>query len=64
MMMTTTILMMMTLLTVNTIDLGNLDFEGLKSQFDVKKANFRGLLAKIGHLWPFWLLEPTFDPFS
>ena len=25
-----------------------LDFRGLKGQFDVKKANFRGLIAKIG----------------
>ena len=25
---------------------------GLKGQFDVKKANFRGLIAKIGHYWP------------
>ena len=29
-----------------------LDFRGLKGQFDVKKANFRGLIAKIGHLIP------------
>ena len=29
-----------------------LDFRGLKGQFDVKKANFRGLIAKIGHLRP------------
>ena len=29
-----------------------LDFMGLKRQFDVKKANFRGLIAKIAHLRP------------
>ena len=27
-----------------------LDFRGVKGQFDVKKANFRGLTAKIGYL--------------
>ena len=42
--------------------LRKLDFSGLKGQFDVKKANFRGLIAKIDHymailasrthLWP------------
>ena len=26
------------------------DFRGLKSQFDVKKTNFRRIIAKIGHL--------------
>ena len=29
-----------------------LDFRGLISQFDVKNANFMGLIAKIGHLRP------------
>ena len=29
-----------------------LDFRGLNSQFDVKNANFRRLIAKIGHLRP------------
>ena len=29
-----------------------LDFRGLKGQFDVKRANFRGLTAKIGYLRP------------
>ena len=29
-----------------------LDFRGLKGQFDVKKVNFRGLIAKIGHVRP------------
>ena len=42
-----------------------LDFRSLKCQFDVKKANFRGLTAKIGylkpilkfrtHLWPIFM---------
>ena len=27
-------------------------FKGLKDQFDVKKANFRGLIAKIGSCRP------------
>ena len=29
-----------------------LDFRGLKGQFDVKMVNFRGSIAKIGHLRP------------
>ena len=29
-----------------------LGFRGAKGQFDVKKANFRGLTAKIGYLRP------------
>ena len=29
-----------------------LDFRGLKGQFHVKKVNFRGLIAKIGHVRP------------
>ena len=28
------------------------DFMGLKCQFDVKKANFKGLIAKFSHLKP------------
>ena len=34
------------------LELRKLDFRGLKGQFDVKKANFRGLIAKISHLRP------------
>ena len=34
------------------LELRKLDFRGLKGQFDVKKANFRGLIAKIGHYMP------------
>ena len=30
--------------------LRKLNVRGLKGQFGVKKANFRGLIAKIGHL--------------
>ena len=26
------------------------DFRGLKGQFDVKKVNLRGIIAKIGHI--------------
>ena len=35
-------------------DLGvkKLDFWGLKGQFEVKRARFRGLIAKIGYLSP------------
>ena len=36
------------------LELRKLDFRGLKGQFDVKKANFRGLIVKIGHYWPIW----------
>ena len=34
------------------LELKKLIFRGLKGQFDVKKANFRGLIAKIGHYRP------------
>ena len=34
------------------LQLRKLDFRVLKGQFDVKKANFRGLIAKIGHYRP------------
>ena len=34
------------------LELRKLDFRGLKGQFDVKKANFRRLIAEIGHLRP------------
>ena len=34
------------------LEFRKLDFWGLKGQFDVKKANFRGLIAKIGHYRP------------
>ena len=34
------------------LELGKLDCRGLKGQFDVKKANFRGLITKIGHYTP------------
>ena len=29
----------------------NLGFRGVKGQFDVKKSNFRALIAKICHYW-------------
>ena len=32
--------------------LRNLEFRGLEGQFDVKKANFRGLIPKISYLRP------------
>ena len=34
------------------LEAGKLDFSGLKGQFDVKKVNFRGLIAKTGHYRP------------
>ena len=34
------------------LELRKLDFRGFEGKFEVKKANFRGLLAKIGHYWP------------
>ena len=43
--------------------LRKLDFRGLKGQYDVKKANFRGLIAKIGYMKPICLLEPGYGPF-
>ena len=37
---------------LGVLDLTKLDFGGLNSQFDVKKANFRGLIAKICYWRP------------
>ena len=37
----------------NVLEHKKLDFRGLKGQFDVKKANFRGLITKIGYYRPF-----------
>ena len=34
------------------LELRKVYFKGLKSQFNVKKANFRGLIAKIGNYRP------------
>ena len=34
------------------LELRKLDFMGLKCEFDVKKAHFRELIAKIGYLRP------------
>ena len=33
------------------LEFRKLDFKGFKAQFDVKKANFRGLIAEIRHYW-------------
>ena len=38
--------------------LRKINFGGLKGQFNVIKANFRGLIVKIGNYRPFLLLEP------
>ena len=40
------------------IEVTKLDFRGLIGKFDVKMGNFRGLIAKIGHL------SPPHGPFS
>ena len=40
------------------VEFRKLDFRGLKGQFDVKKANFRGLIAKIGHYRPILAIRP------
>ena len=34
------------------LELRKVYFKGLKGQFDVKKANFGGLIAKFGHYRP------------
>ena len=34
------------------LELRKLNFRGLKGQFDIKKANLRGLIAKISYLRP------------
>ena len=34
------------------LELRKSHFRGLKGHFDVKKANFMRLIAKIGHYWP------------
>ena len=34
------------------LELRKLNFRGLKGQIDVKKANLRGLIARIGHYRP------------
>ena len=39
-----------------------LDFRGLKGPFDVKKANFRRLIAKIGHLRPILVTRTHLSP--
>ena len=39
-----------------------LDFGSLRGQFDVKKANFRGLIAKIGHYSPILASKTNFRP--
>ena len=46
------------------IEIKKFDFRGLKGQFDVKRANVRRPIAKIGHYGPFLLPEPIYDPFS
>ena len=39
-----------------------LDFRGLKGQFDVKKANFRRLIAKISHYRPILVTRTHLSP--
>ena len=45
------------------LELRKLHFRGLKGQFDVKNANFMGLIAKTVICGQFWLIEPTYDQF-
>ena len=45
-------------------ELVKLEFRGLKGQFDVKKANFRGLIAKIGYLRLTLTSKTHLGPFS
>ena len=40
------------------LEFKKLDFMGLKGQFDVKKANFRGLIAKIDSNRPIMASKP------
>ena len=42
--------------------LRKLDFGGLKGQFDVKNANFMGLIPKIGYLRPILTSRTQFWP--
>ena len=42
------------------LELRKLDFGGLKLHFDIDKAHFRGLLAKIGYVRP--ILASTTHP--
>ena len=44
------------------LELIKLDFRGLIGQFDVKMANFRGLIAKIGCLRPILTSRPHQRP--
>ena len=39
------------------LEFRKLDFRGLKGQINVKKTNFRELIAKIGHLKPILALR-------
>ena len=39
-----------------------LDFRGIKGQFNVKMANFRGLIAKIGRVRPILTSRPHQRP--
>ena len=44
------------------IEVTKLDFRGLIGKFDVKMGNFRGLIAKIGHLRPILASRTTSWP--
>ena len=50
------------------LELKKLDFRDLKGQFNVKKANFRGLIAKTGHYWAILAsrthLRPNFKEYT
>ena len=44
------------------LELRKLSFRGLKCQIDAKKAYFRELMGKIGHLRPIWAFKPNLCP--
>ena len=46
------------------LELGKLSFRGLKDQFDIKKANFRGVITKIGHKRPILASRTHLCPIS
>ena len=50
------------------LEVRKLDFRDFKGQFDVKKANFRGLIVKIGYYRPILArrtnLRPIFMEYS
>ena len=46
------------------LEFQKLNFRGLQGQFDVKNANFRGLIAKISHFRPILASRTHLRPIS